>query len=143
MRLWSWCENIWKQRVLIYGEKESEGEKQSILSWEILKSVDTIHMTKTNINKDQIKFENLHKSFFSDIKNTSCLISSDSVVIQADSKSNSDPASVELSFKEDNYLIYFWDGYSLAEKTTVQSYENALVVFKKFAKKLAKNLRRY
>ena len=100
-------------------------------------------MTKTNINKDQIKFENLHKSFFSDIKNTSCLISSDSVVIQADSKSNSDPASVELSFKDDNYLIYFWDGYSLAEKTSVKSYENALVVFKKFAKKLAKNLRRY
>ena len=100
-------------------------------------------MTKININKDQIKFENLHKSFFSDIKNTSCLISSDSVVIHADSKNNSDPASVELSFKDDNYLIYFWDGYSLAEKTTVQSYENALVVFKKFAKKLAKNLRRY
>ena len=100
-------------------------------------------MTKTNINKDKIKFENLHKSFFSDIQNTSCLISSDSVVIQSDSKSNSDPASVELSFKDDNYLIYFWDGYSLAEKTTVQSYENALVVFKKFAKKLAKNLRRY
>ena len=100
-------------------------------------------MTKTNINKDQIKFENLHKSFFSDIQNTSCLISSDSVVIQSDSKSNSDHASVELSFKDDNYLIYFWDGYSLAEKTTVQSYENALVVFKKFAKKLAKNLRRY
>ena len=100
-------------------------------------------MTKTNINKDQIKFENLHKSFFSDIKNTSCLISSESVVIQADSKNNSDPASVELSFKDDNYLIYFWDGYSLAEKTTVKSYENALVVFKKFAKKLAKNLRRY
>ena len=104
---------------------------------------DTIHMTKTNINKDQIKFENLHKSFFSDIKNTSFLISSDSVVIQSDSKSNSDPASVELSFKDDNYLIYFWEGYSLAEKTNVQSYENALVVFKKFAKKLAKNLRRY
>ena len=100
-------------------------------------------MTKININKDQIKFENLHKSFFSDIKNTSCLISSDSVVIQADSKSNSDPASVELSFKDHNYLIYFWDGYSLAEKTNAQSYENALVVFKKFAKKLAKNLRRY
>ena len=100
-------------------------------------------MTKTNINKDQIKFENLYKSFFSDIKNTSFLISSDSVVIQSDSKSNSDPASVELRFKDDNYLIYFWDGYSLAEKTTVQSYENALVVFKKFAKKLAKNLRRY
>ena len=100
-------------------------------------------MTKTNINKEQIKFENLHKSFFSDIKNTSCLISSDSVVIKSDSKSNTDPASVELIFKDDNYLIYFWDGYSLAEKTTLQSYENALVVFKKFAKKLAKNLRRY
>ena len=100
-------------------------------------------MTKTNINKDQIKLEKLHKSDFSDIQNASCLISSDSVVIQSDSKSNSDPASVELSFKDDNYLIYFWDGYSLAEKTTLKSYENALVVFKKFAKKLAKNLRRY
>ena len=54
-----------------------------------------------------------------------------------------DTMRVELSFKDDNYLIYFWDGYSLAEKTTVKSYENALVVFKKFAKKLAKNLRRY
>ena len=94
-------------------------------------------MTKTNINKDQIKFENLYKSFFSDIKNTSFLISSDSVVIQSDSKSNSDPASVELSFKDDNYLIYFWDGYSLAEKTTVQSYENALVVFKNIRKKIS------
>ena len=62
-------------------------------------------MTKTNINKDQIKFENLYKSFFSDIKNTSFLISSDSVVIQADSKNNSDPASVELSFKDDNYHL--------------------------------------
>ena len=66
-------------------------------------------MTKTNINKNQIKFENLHKSFFSDIKNTSCLISSDSVVIQADSKSNSDPASVELSFKDNQLVIDLYD----------------------------------
>ena len=58
-------------------------------------------MTKININKDQIKFENLHKSFFSDIQNTSCLISSDSVVIQADSKSNSDPAAVCLLYTSD------------------------------------------
>ena len=100
-------------------------------------------MTKININKDQIKFENLHKSFFSDIKNTACIISNNSVVIQADSKNNSDPASVELCFKDDNYLIYFWDGYSLADKTTEKSYENALMAFKKFAKKLAKNLRKY
>jgi len=104
---------------------------------------DTIHMTKTNINKDQIKFENLHKSFFSDIKNTVCLISDNSVVIQADSKNNSDPASVELSIVDNEYLIYFWDGYSLAEKITEEDYENALLSFKKFAKKLAKNLRRF
>ena len=100
-------------------------------------------MTNTNINKDQIKFENLHKSFFSDIKNTVCLISDNSVVIQADSKNNSDPASVELSIVDNEYLIYFWDGYSLAEKITEEDYENALLSFKKFAKKLAKNLRRF
>lgn len=100
-------------------------------------------MTKININKDQIKFENLHKSFFSDIKNTVCLISDNSVVIQADSKDNSDPASVELSIVSNEYLIYFWDGYSLAEKIKEEDYESALLSFKKFAKKLAKNLRRF
>ena len=100
-------------------------------------------MTKININKDQIKFENLHKSFFSDIKNTLCLISDNSVVIQADSENNSDPASVELSIVGNEYLIYFWDGYSLAEKITEEDYEKALLSFKKFAKKLAKNLRRF
>ena len=100
-------------------------------------------MIKTNINRDKIKFENLHKSLFCDLKNTNCIILENSVVIYTDSKTNSDPASVELSIKDDEYLIYFWDGYSLAEKITENNYDNALLVFKKFAKKLARNLRRY
>ena len=38
-------------------------------------------MTKTNLNKDKIKFNNLFKSFFSDIENISCNISDDNVII--------------------------------------------------------------
>ena len=43
--------------------------------------VDIIHMTKTSINKDKIKFHNLHKSFFSELKNTSCDITHNHVII--------------------------------------------------------------
>ena len=53
-------------------------------------------MTKTNLNKDKIKFNNLFKSFFSDIENISCNISDDNVIIYEDSKNNPDPASVEF-----------------------------------------------
>jgi len=100
-------------------------------------------MTKINLNKDKIKFNNLFKSFFSDIENVSCNISDDGVIIYEDSKKNPDPASVELKTDNDNFLIYFWDGYSLAEKNIESDYDKALAVFKKFAKKLAKILRRY
>ena len=51
-------------------------------------------MTKTNINKDKIKFSNLHKSFFSELKDTSCDISDSNVIIYDNSKKNSDPACV-------------------------------------------------
>mgnify|MGYP001182433063 FL=1 len=100
-------------------------------------------MTKININRDKVKFENLYKSFFNDITNTAFIISDNSVAISQNIKSNLDPASVELKFEKDEYVIYFWDGYSLAEKFTEKNYESALKTFKKFAKKLAKNLRRF
>ena len=104
---------------------------------------DIIHMTKTNINKDKIKFSNLHKSFFSELKDTSCDISDDHVIIYDNSKKNSDPACVELKMKNRLYEIYFWDGYSLADKFTYIEYEKALLQFKKFSKKLSKVLRKY
>ena len=56
---------------------------------------------------------------------------------------NEDPASVELEVKIDKFYISFWDGYSLAERFDFSSYERALTQFKKSAKRLAKNLRRF
>ncbi len=99
-------------------------------------------MTKTNISKDKIKFENLHKSVFNDL-NTTCSIADQKVAITNIDGENQDPASVELEIIVDKFYISFWDGYSLAERFDFVSYEPALTQFKKSAKKLAKNLRRF
>ncbi len=104
---------------------------------------DIIPMIKISINKDKIKFNNLHKSLFSELENTACVIEEDRVTIYESSNQNPDPASVELRIKENLYLIYYWDGYSLADKFTSNNYEEALLQFKKFSKKLAKNLKKY
>ena len=104
---------------------------------------DINHMTIQNIEKDKIKFKNLYKSFFSDLLQTDIEISSNQVSIFEKSDDNSDPASVELQCKSDTYLVAFWDGYSLAETFETKHYNDALSKYKKFAKKLAKNLRRY
>lgn len=103
---------------------------------------DIIRMIKTNISKDKIKFENLHKSFFNDL-NTTCSISDEKVTITNIDIENQDPASVELEVRVEKFFISFWDGYSLAERFEFVSYETALTQFKKSAKKLAKNLRRF
>ena len=105
---------------------------------------DIIRMIKTNISEDKIKFYNLHKSFFSDLDNTSCEVFDNKVVIFENSNENSDPASVELELKKDDiYSIYYWDGYSLADTYQTKDYISAIKNYKKYAKKLAKNLRRY
>ena len=103
---------------------------------------DITHMTKTNINKDKIKFINLHKSFFTEL-NTSCSVSDKKISITDLSYEDNDPACIELYFDNNKYSITFWDGYSLAEIIDTNSYKEALVQFKKYAKKLAKNLRRF
>ena len=101
-------------------------------------------MTKTNISEDKIKFINLHKSFFNDLNNTSCEVSDNKVTIFENSNENADPASVELEIKNDGlFCIYYWDGYSLADRYQTTDYNSAMKQYKKFAKKLAKNLRRY
>ena len=76
---------------------------------------DIIRMIKTNISKDKIKFENLHKSFFNDL-NTTCSIADQKVAITNIDVENQDPASVELEIIVDKFYISFWDGYSLASE---------------------------
>ena len=101
-------------------------------------------MTKINISEDKIKFINLHKSFFNDLNNTSCEISDIKVTIFENSSENADPASVELEIKNDGlFSVYYWDGYSLADSYQTEDYNSAMKQYKKFAKKVAKNLRRY
>ena len=101
-------------------------------------------MTKTSISEDKTKFYNLHKCFFSDIDNTSCEVFDNKVIICENSNENLDPASVELELKKDDiYIIYYWDGYSLADTYKTKDYNLAVKQYKKYAKKLAKNFRRY
>ena len=100
-------------------------------------------MTSQNIEKDKIKFENLFKSFFADLPNTSICILNNKIVIQELSDENSDPASVDLELKNEKYIVYLWDGYSLAESYEAINYDYALSKYKIFAKNIAKNLRRY
>lgn len=100
-------------------------------------------MIKTSLNNDKIRFINLHKSFFAELNNTSCDILENKVSIYENSNQNLDPASIELKIKDDSYQVYFWDGYSLADKHTTDNYDEALSKFKKFAKRLSKNLRRF
>ena len=100
-------------------------------------------MIKTSLNKDKIRFINLHKSFFAELNNTSCDIDDNNVSIYENSNKNLDPASIELKITDSFYKVYFWDGYSLADMLKTDNYDEALSQFKKFAKKLSKNLRRF
>ena len=101
-------------------------------------------MTKISINKDKIKFSNLHKSFFSELKNTMCDVSGDQVTIYDSSKKNSDPACVELKIKDTLYEVYFWDKnlnvQSVAEPVQCNAY--SVQCTSEFCKKFARSVQR-
>ena len=50
-----------------------------------------------------------------------------------------------LEFTEDNgtFKIIYWDGYSLAEEFNTTNIKSALKNFKRFSKKLYKNLKKF
>jgi hypothetical protein len=104
---------------------------------------DTIHMIKTNIKSNHIQIENLYKSMFVDIDSTSIELNNKNVVIRSIDPTNSDAASLELTEEEEIYNINYWDGYSLAESEEHKDLQRALKIFKRMAKKMAKNLRRF
>ena len=66
-----------------------------------------------------------------------------SVVIEFIDSSNSDAASLELTEEKDGFNINYWDGYALAESEQDKDLKKALKIFKRMAKKMAKNLRRF
>ena len=100
-------------------------------------------MTKTNLKANHIKIENLFKSMFSDVQNTSIDLKDDRVEIMHLDEENQDSANIELSETKSGYIISYWDGYSLSETEESSDIMKALKIFKKYAKKMAKNLKRF
>ena len=99
-------------------------------------------MINTSIENSQIKIENLYKSIFSDTPNTNFIFKSDYVSISHIDSSNSDPAIIEIIEQEEHYKVSYWDGYSLAEVIYEKDLVKALKLFKRFARKLSKNLKK-
>ena len=100
-------------------------------------------MSKTNLKANHIRIENLYKSMFSEVEEVSIDLRDDKVEITHLSEQNQDPAIIELSETKIGYVISYWDGYSLSE--TEESYDilKALKIFKRYAKKMAKNLKKF
>ena len=104
---------------------------------------DITRMINTNIKNSSIRIENLFKSIFSNISNTTIHFTDNSVIIRHSDATNIDSASIEIIEINNSYRISYWDGYSLAEEESEKDLNKALKVFKRYAKKLAKNLLRY
>ena len=104
---------------------------------------DIIHMINTNIKNSSIRIENLFKSIFLNIPNTSIHFKDNSAIIRHSDTINIDSASIEIIEKDYGYKISYWDGYSLAEEEAQKDLNKALKVFKRYAKKLAKSLIRF
>jgi len=100
-------------------------------------------MTKTNLKANHIKIENLFKSMFSEVQNTSIDLKDDRVEIMHLDEENQDSANIELSETKSGYIISYWDGYSLSENEESGNLTKALKIFKRYAKKMAKNLKRF
>ncbi len=104
---------------------------------------DIILMININIKSSRIRIENLFKSIFSNISNTSIHFEDHSVVIKHNDPVNADSASIEIIENNYGYKISYWDGYSLAEEESQKDLNKALKVFKRYSKKLGKNLMRF
>ena len=98
-------------------------------------------MTKTNLKINHIRIENLYKSMFSDLKNTSINFKDDRIEILHLDKSNQDAAIIDLQETEQGYVINYWDGYSLSETEETRDVTKALKIFKRYAKKWLKILK--
>ena len=103
----------------------------------------TIPMINTNIKNSHQRIENLFKSIFADVPNTLISLNDESVIVEHKDQSNPDAASIEIIKIEEIYKVSYWDGYSLAEDKSEKDLNKALKIFKRFSKKMAKNLIRF
>ena len=81
--------------------------------------------------------------FFQIFPNTSIHFEDHSVVIKHSDPVNADSASIEIIENNYGYKISYWDGYSLSEEESQKDLNKALKVFKRYSKKLGKNLMRF
>ena len=100
-------------------------------------------MINTNIKNSHQRIENLFRSIFADVPNTSISLNDQSVIIEHKDQTNPDAASIEIIKIEEIYKVSYWDGYSLAEDESEKDLNKALKIFKRFSKKMAKNLIRF
>ena len=100
-------------------------------------------MIKTNIKSNHIRIENLYKSMFSEVESTLIRLNDNYVEITHIDKNNEDSAILELREVQSNYIISYWDGYSLSETEESKDLSKALKIFKRYSKKMAKNLKRF
>ena len=101
------------------------------------------YSSRNSLEGNLIKIENLYKSIFTEVGNTSIELSNKIVSIRHEDSTNVDAASLEISEIDEGYSISYWDGYSLAEKIDEKDIKAALKTFKRLARKLAKNLQRF
>ena len=80
---------------------------------------------------------------FSEVKNTVIDLRDDKIEIIHLNNQNQDPAIIELSETKFGYTISYWDGYSLSEIEESSDLIRALKIFKRYAKKMAKNLKKF
>ena len=100
-------------------------------------------MIKTNIKSNHIRIENLYKSMFSEVESTLIRLNDNYVEITHIDKNNEDSAILELREVQSIYIISYWDGYSLSETEESKDLSKALKIFKRYSKKMAKNLKRF
>ena len=80
---------------------------------------------------------------FSEIENTCFKFTNNHIEIAHIDANNQDAALVEITETESKYIISYWDGYSLSEIEECDDVIKAQKIFKRCAKKMAKNLKRF
>ena len=96
------------------------------------------YSSRNTLEGNLIKIENLYKSIFTEVGNTSIELTNTTVSIHHEDSTNIDAASLELSEKEDGYTISYWDGYSLAEKIDEKEIHQALKIFQETCQETGK-----
>ena len=111
-------------------------------------------MINTNIKNSHLRIENLFKSIFTEVPNTSISLNDESVIIEHNDQSNPDAASIEIIKLEEvvqcqhiagdmDYLLFVevkdMDAYQVFLRTKLASIPNIANVQSSFVMKSLKN----